>query len=310
MAHSWSSSTACADGTSRSRAGTFARYSPRGRPGSWCASAATGKGPLGGPVKGPLGGPVKGPLGGPVNASRNGMPGAPRSGPLGWPVKAPAGGRLGGPVNGVLGGPVKAPVGGAVNGPLGDPVCSDVRRTLRGAPEGSPGGPGGPGGACGSSSSGACAIGSNGPVEWLVMSFVPFAHRCVPPITPDGRPRCGCLSCIYAVTKSISSSTLRSRLVSRSAYVCTAARIRRHAALVPDPQPSAATVPSFHGVPRGTWGQPPMPSTGGLTACQMSTNSCPVISTCGELTWAAMRLSFDPATRWSTSTPSLRPGPG
>src|SRR6185437_2168447 len=69
-------------------------------------------------------------------------------------------------------------------------------------------------------------------------------------------------------------------------------------------QPSARSTPSFHGVPRGTVGQPLMPSVAGLTACQMSTNGCPATSTYGEVTAAAMRCSLDPGTRWSTRTPS------
>src|SRR5256714_1887611 len=85
--------------------------------------------------------------------------------------------------------------------------------------------------------------------------------------------------------------------------------MRRHSS-AGSATPSAAQTPSFHGCPRGTTGQARMPSRAGLTACQMSTYGCPVTSTSGEVTEATMRLSLVPATRWSTSTPSRRPGPG
>lgn len=53
-----------------------------------------------------------------------------------------------------------------------------------------------------------------------------------------------------------------------------------------------------------------MPTTAGRTACHTSTNGWPVTSTCGPATAAAIRLSFEPGTRWSTSTPSRRRSPG
>src|SRR5690606_28918643 len=51
-------------------------------------------------------------------------------------------------------------------------------------------------------------------------------------------------------------------------------------------------------------------SRSGLTACQMSTYGWPATSTYGEVTAATIRLSLLPGTKWSTSTPSRRPGPG
>src|SRR5918993_813098 len=74
--------------------------------------------------------------------------------------------------------------------------------------------------------------------------------------------------------------------------------------------PRAAQMPSFHGRPGGTTGQALMPTAAGLTACQMSTYGWPVTRTYGEVTPATIRLSFEPGTRWSTSTPSRRSGPG
>ena len=79
-------------------------------------------------------------------------------------------------------------------------------------------------------------------------------------------------------------------------------------------QPSCWQVPVFQSMLRGTSGQRAMPSRAGLTACQMSMNGCPTISTClpiGDraMSWA-MRLSLEPVTRWSTSTPTRRSGPG
>ena len=57
-----------------------------------------------------------------------------------------------------------------------------------------------------------------------------------------------------------------------------------------------------------------MPSRSGLTACQMSMNGCPTMRTCwpsGLLaTCWAIRASLLPETRWSTSTPARRVGPG
>ena len=53
-----------------------------------------------------------------------------------------------------------------------------------------------------------------------------------------------------------------------------------------------------------------MPTTDGFTACQMSMNGCPTTSACSPVTCPAMRDSLEPFTRWSTSTPSRRPGDG
>ena len=53
-----------------------------------------------------------------------------------------------------------------------------------------------------------------------------------------------------------------------------------------------------------------MPSAAGFTACQTSTYGWPATSTCGSRTAATMRLSLEPGTRWSTSTPSRRRGVG
>ena len=66
--------------------------------------------------------------------------------------------------------------------------------------------------------------------------------------------------------------------------------------------------------PSGSMGQAASPSRAGLTACQMSMNGCPTTSVCAppgpRRTASAIRASLEPATRWSTSTPSRRPGPG
>ena len=73
-------------------------------------------------------------------------------------------------------------------------------------------------------------------------------------------------------------------------------------------------MPCFHSTSRGTSGQARRPSRSGFTPAQTSTNGWPTTSTCaptGERrTSSAMRLSFEPGTRWSTSTPTRRPGPG
>ena len=47
-----------------------------------------------------------------------------------------------------------------------------------------------------------------------------------------------------------------------------------------------------------------MPSAAGFTACQTSTYGWPTTSTCGSVTAPTIRLSLEPGTRWSTSTPS------
>ena len=56
------------------------------------------------------------------------------------------------------------------------------------------------------------------------------------------------------------------------------------------------------------------PIRSGLTAAQTSTNGWPTTSTCSPTGDAAIRsairLSFEPGTRWSTSTPTRRSGPG
>ena len=48
----------------------------------------------------------------------------------------------------------------------------------------------------------------------------------------------------------------------------------------------------------------------GRMPAQTSTNGCPVTSTSGPATVAARRCSFEPGTRWSTSTPRRRRGAG
>ena len=53
-----------------------------------------------------------------------------------------------------------------------------------------------------------------------------------------------------------------------------------------------------------------MPTTDGLTACQMSTNGWPTTSACSPVTCSAIRDSLEPRTRSSTSTPSRRPWVG
>ena len=74
--------------------------------------------------------------------------------------------------------------------------------------------------------------------------------------------------------------------------------------------PSASSTPAFHGTPRGTSGQASIPATPGRIAAHTSTNGVPVTSTCGWRTCSAARVSFEPSTRWSSSTPRRRPGPG
>ena len=100
-----------------------------------------------------------------------------------------------------------------------------------------------------------------------------------------------------AATKSISSSTRPRNSGSRSVNEVTERRMRCQAAAVPPGQPIAASTPSFHGLPGGTAGHPPMPSTDGLTAAQTSMNGWPTISTCGDRTRAAILVSLDPSTR-------------
>src|SRR5579864_2472403 len=100
-----------------------------------------------------------------------------------------------------------------------------------------------------------------------------------------------------AVTKSISSSTRPRNSGSRSAKDVTERRMRCQAAAVLCGHPIRASTPSFQGSPGGTRGQPGIPITDGLTAAQTSMNGCPTISTCGELTWAAILVSFEPSTR-------------
>ena len=72
-------------------------------------------------------------------------------------------------------------------------------------------------------------------------------------------------------------------------------------------QPSCWQVPVFQSMLRGTSGQRVMPRRSGFTACQTSMNGCPTTSTClptGERAMpCAIRLSLEPLTRWSTSTP-------
>src|SRR5205085_8092344 len=73
-----------------------------------------------------------------------------------------------------------------------------------------------------------------------------------------------------SVTKSMSCSTARTNGVSKSFQVVTAPsnlRQRKPGSATP----RAAHTPSFQGVPRGTSGQAPMPTTAGRTAAQTST---------------------------------------
>ena len=98
------------------------------------------------------------------------------------------------------------------------------------------------------------------------------------------------------MTKSISRSIAPISGVSTSLKLETDARMRRQSS-AGSATPSAAHTPSFHGRPGGITGQAAKPSRAGLTACQMSTQGCPVTSTYGEATEATMRLSFEPGTR-------------
>ncbi len=70
--------------------------------------------------------------------------------------------------------------------------------------------------------------------------------------------------------------------------------------------PTAAQTPSFQGRPGGITGHAVSPTRAGFTACQMSTYGWPVTSTFGSFTAATIRLSLEPGTRWSTSTPRRR----
>ena len=92
--------------------------------------------------------------------------------------------------------------------------------------------------------------------------------------------------------------------------------MRCHAAAISDwvrfGQRSAAQIPCFHSTARGTVGHSARPTRPGLTAYQMSTG-CPTTRVCSppgpRRTASAIRDSLDPGTRWSTRTPSRRPGP-
>ena len=53
-----------------------------------------------------------------------------------------------------------------------------------------------------------------------------------------------------------------------------------------------------------------MPGDGGRPRPTRRRTGVPVTSTCGWRTSAAARVSFEPSTRWSSSTPRRRPGPG
>ena len=79
-------------------------------------------------------------------------------------------------------------------------------------------------------------------------------------------------------------------------------------------QPKLWQTPCFHSMFRGICGHAFLPRRSGFTAAQMSMKGCPTISTClptGDFrTDWAIRLSFEPGTRWSTSTPTRRSGPG
>ena len=79
-------------------------------------------------------------------------------------------------------------------------------------------------------------------------------------------------------------------------------------------QPSASQMPCFHSIPRGIDGPRSMPSRAGLHRLPDVDVRMPDdehVPPCGpRVTASAMRLSFEPGTRWSTSTPTRRAGPG
>jgi hypothetical protein len=85
--------------------------------------------------------------------------------------------------------------------------------------------------------------------------------------------------------------------------------MRRHMS-AGEATPAARQTPSFQGRPGGITGHPVRPTRSGFTACQTSTYGWPVTRTSGSFTAATMRLSLEPGTRWSTSTPRRRRGPG
>ena len=78
--------------------------------------------------------------------------------------------------------------------------------------------------------------------------------------------------------------------------------------------PSAAQTPVFQSTPRGTSGQAAMPTACGPDRLPDVDVRVPgdqhVLPVLGQSRASAIRLSFDPGTRWSTSTPSRRPAPG
>ena len=117
----------------------------------------------------------------------------------------------------------------------------------------------------------------------------------------------------------MSSSTRPSSCGSRSSKPRTPPRMcfqaRAMSAWSRCGQPSCWQVPFFQSMLRGTSGQRLMPSRDGLTACQTSMNGWPTISTC--LPTVGLRRCpgrsgspWSPGTRWSTSTPTRRCGPG
>ena len=75
-------------------------------------------------------------------------------------------------------------------------------------------------------------------------------------------------------------------------------------------------MPCFHDVPRGMTGHASSPSRSGRTDCHTSTYGWPSDQHVRGVRPAAagprstIRLSLVPGTRWSTSTPIRRPGPG
>ena len=106
-----------------------------------------------------------------------------------------------------------------------------------------------------------------------------------------------------------------SRLGSKSLYVLTFSSIRAQ----PRPTSSASacghpkrlSVPTLMSSPRGTSGHSRSPRTDGRTACHTSTYGWPRMRTPGTAEKrSAICCSFEPRTRWSTSTPALLVGDG
>ena len=112
----------------------------------------------------------------------------------------------------------------------------------------------------------------------------------------------------------MSSSTRPSRAGSRSAYESTRPGCTAKPGRCRPGRRAASRAPRTRRASSRCRGARPArldAEAAGLTACQMSTYGWPTTSTCGRpATCAAMRVSFEPGTRWSTSTPSRRSGSG